>query len=231
MNAQRQSFDWKEFVFKKGEKLLSKASTPLPYKELAWKAVNYAVKCGQSDPLSFALRPIADHKHLKRWIGLNLATLALVAAVWAPMPGLASDTGGVPMLVIPEGETKLTTQEAIRWPIPSREISQGFWLLHGGIDIRTPEGTQVHPVMAGRVVETEDGKFGYGQKIVVGHEKGYKSLYAHMSATYVKVGDRVTTESILGRSGNTGRSTGPHLHLEIHVDNKPINPLSVLGNK
>ena len=231
MNTKIKSKDWKEFVFKKAERLISQATTPLSVKEAAWKAVKYATACGQSDPVSFALRPIAYHKHFRRMAGWSLVVFVLTAAAWGPWPSMASDTGGALSVVLPEGEVKLTTLEAVAWPIAGREISQGFWLLHAGIDIRTPQGTPVHPIMAGRVTEIETGRYGYGEKAVVSHEKGYQSLYAHMSRIFVKVGDKVTTESVVGLSGNTGRSTGPHLHLEIHFNGKTINPLSVLENK
>jgi murein DD-endopeptidase MepM/ murein hydrolase activator NlpD len=224
--------DWKEFVFKKAERLISKASTPLSAKEVAWRTVKFAVACGQSNPLSFALRPMVDHKHLRQVIGINLVVLALAAAVWGPIPSLASDTGGVPSIaVLPEGEVKINTVESVKWPAASRDISQKFWLLHAGVDIRMPEGTAINPVMAGRVREIELGKYGYGIKVVIGHENKYKSLYAHLSETRVKVGDLVNTDQVIGLSGNTGRSTGPHLHLEIHHNDKPVNPLLILGNK
>jgi hypothetical protein len=223
---------WKQWVFRKAERILSRASSPLPYKEMAWKAVKFTVACGASNPFSFALRPLASYKHLRRVVGLNLALLALVAAAWGPAPSMASDTGGVPtMVMVSEGAVKISTEESVAWPIPSRDISQKYWLIHSGIDIRTPVGTPVNPIMRGKVVEIEVGKFGYGLKAVVDHRNGYRSLYAHLSRINSAVGDEVTTDSVIGWSGNTGRSTGPHLHLEIHSNGKPINPLLVLGNK
>jgi len=223
---------WNLWVFEKAEKIIKTATTPLSFKELAWRAINFTVACGKSNPLSFAVRPIADHRRLRLIVGLSLVIFVMVAAFFAPLPSLASDTGGASTIaVLPEGEVKLTTEEAVKWPISSREISQGFWLLHAGIDIRTPVGTPVNPVMRGVVKETEVSRFGYGEKIVIAHQEGYETLYAHLSKINVLVGDEVTTESVIGLSGSTGRSTGPHLHLEIHSDGKPINPLLILGNK
>jgi murein DD-endopeptidase MepM/ murein hydrolase activator NlpD len=67
--------------------------------------------------------------------------------------------------------------------------------------------------------------------IVVSHGPEFESLYAHLSKINVFVGQEVNTGTIIGLSGSTGRSTGPHLHLEIHQDGKLINPALILGVK
>jgi murein DD-endopeptidase MepM/ murein hydrolase activator NlpD len=85
--------------------------------------------------------------------------------------------------------------------------------------------------MKGIVTKTEYNWFGYGNMIVVSHGPDFESLYAHLSKIDVKVGEQVTTDSIIGLSGSTGHSTGPHLHLEIHQDGKAIDPAPVLGLK
>ena len=223
---------WKQWVFRKAEKMIKTASTPLSAKELAWRAINFAVDCGQSNPFSYALRPVASYGSLRQAVGLLLACLVVITAVWGPIPSLASDTGGVVSLtVLPENDVKLSTRETVKWPSGNRDISQRFWLIHPGIDIRMPTRTPINPVMSGRVSEIELGQFGYGIKVMVNHEDNYRSLYAHLSEVKVKVGEDVNTDNVIGLSGNTGRSTGPHLHLEIHHNSKPINPMLILGNK
>jgi len=227
--------NWKQWVYAKAEKIIKTAAFPLPLKEMAFRAVKFAVDCGQSHPFSFALRPIASHNNLHRWLGRGLVGLGLVLAIWHPIPGIAADdTGGVPTLVVlPEAQAKITTEESIKWPLnEAGEISQKFWLLHAGIDIRADKDTPVNPIMRGRVVETEYNQHGYGNKVVIQHNNGYQSLYAHLDKIIARTGQKVTTESIIGLSGNTGRSTGPHLHLEVHNEsNQPVNPLSVLGER
>lgn len=223
--------NWKAWVFTKAEPLLWRRSTPLPLKELAWRAVRFAVKCGRSHPVSFALRPVVMYKNLKRLVGINLVLVAMAAVMWGPIPSLAADVGGVPVIVLPEGQPPLATQEAVVNPLPHVEVSQKFWLLHAGVDLRTPIGTPVNPIMKGLVVETELSRMGYGQKVIIAHRNGYKSLYAHLSKIVAKVGQEVSTETVIGLSGSSGRSTGPHLHLEIHQDGKPINPAPILGLK
>lgn len=223
---------WKQWVFSKGERLLWRRKTPLLVKEMAFQAVRFAVKCGRSNPISFALRPLMFHQQIKRWIGLNLVVLAVVASIFGTSNSRALDTGGVSTVVIPVGEIQLTTQEAIKNPVSVIDVSQRFWLFHPGIDFRVPTGTKINPVMMGTVSQIEIGKSGYGQKIEVEHKNGYTSLYAHLSKIEVQVGDKVTTDTQIGLSGNTGRSTGPHLHLEIRDETgRLVNPATILGIK
>jgi murein DD-endopeptidase MepM/ murein hydrolase activator NlpD len=89
----------------------------------------------------------------------------------------------------------------------------GTWRLHNGIDIAIATGTPVRPVAAGVVVYS-GSRSGYGNTVVVEHDNGIISLYAHNSRLQVSTGQQVTQESTLALSGSTGRSTGPHLHFE-----------------
>lgn len=89
----------------------------------------------------------------------------------------------------------------------------GVWRQHSGIDIAIPTGTQVKPVAPGVVVYS-GSRSGYGNTVVVEHDNGIITLYAHNSRILVAQGQMVTAESTLALSGSTGRSTGPHLHFE-----------------
>ena len=95
--------------------------------------------------------------------------------------------------------------------------------MHSGIDFRGPIGTPIYATADG-VVVTAQYSGGYGQKVVIDHGYGHSTLYAHMSAIAVDVGDQVKRGDNIGALGNTGRSSGPHLHYEIHRDNKAVNP-------
>lgn len=226
--------NWKGWVLNKGEKVIKKRTSPLPLKELAWRGILFASKCGRSNPVSFALRPIATHRHLRLGVGINLVVIVLLSSGLATTPSLALDneaTTTPAVISLTESQISLTTQVRIKFPLPQREISQGYWLLHSGIDFRTPEGTPVNAVMSGVVSETGKDRFGYGNKVLITHGGGYESLYAHLAEIDVKPGDKVTTDSVIGKSGNTGRSTGPHLHLEIRENGRTINPALILGNK
>jgi murein DD-endopeptidase MepM/ murein hydrolase activator NlpD len=84
---------------------------------------------------------------------------------------------------------------------------------HRGVDIAVPVGTAVHPTRPGRVAFAGAYK-GYGNLVAVTHGDGTATLYGHNSTILVQVGDQVTEETRLALSGNTGRSTGPHVHYE-----------------
>lgn len=85
--------------------------------------------------------------------------------------------------------------------------------MHNGIDIAIPEGTPVKPVASGRVAYS-GLQPGYGNMVIVQHDDGMISIYAHHSRNRVKSGDRVSKDTRLAFSGSTGHSTGPHLHFE-----------------
>lgn len=98
---------------------------------------------------------------------------------------------------------------------------------HSGIDLAAPTGTSVKVTLDGKVAETGVSRI-FGNYIIVSHERGYQSLYGHLSAIYVKRGQSVTQGKIIGAVGSTGYSTGPHLHLSIYKNGRVINPFSVL---
>jgi murein DD-endopeptidase MepM/ murein hydrolase activator NlpD len=94
---------------------------------------------------------------------------------------------------------------------------------HAGVDIAAAYGREVPAAAAGRVVFAgEQG--GYGNTVVVEHEGGIRTRYAHLSTVQVDVGARVDAGTFVGRVGSTGRSTGPHLHFEVLQDGQPVNP-------
>ena len=86
--------------------------------------------------------------------------------------------------------------------------------------------------MSGVVIESSSGwNGGYGTKIVIDHGNGVKTVYAHCQKLYAKVGDVVTGGQVIATMGNTGRSTGPHLHFEININGTAVNPSIYLGNR
>jgi len=105
----------------------------------------------------------------------------------------------------------------------------GNWRQHNGIDIAIPAGTQVMPVAPG-VVVYRGSRSGYGNTVIVEHENGIITLYAHNSQILVAEGQSVTTESTLALSGSTGRSTGPHLHFEAWQAGTNVTAAFLPGN-
>ena len=96
-------------------------------------------------------------------------------------------------------------------------------LFHTGIDFSAAEGTRVHSTGDGVVAFSGYDK-GYGQKVIISHGYGYKTIYAHLSKSLVRQGQRIQRGEIIALSGNTGVSTGPHLHYEVLKDNVKVNP-------
>ncbi|KUK11144.1 MAG: Peptidase M23B [Clostridia bacterium 41_269] len=101
---------------------------------------------------------------------------------------------------------------------------------HHGLDIAAEEGTKVYPVMEGRVIFSGWLSSVYGRTVIIKHDNNMKSLYAHNSKNLVKEGDYVTINTPISCVGSTGRTTGSHVHLEIHVDGEPEDPQKFLKN-
>lgn len=113
-------------------------------------------------------------------------------------------------------------------PLYSTYISTYFSNFHQGIDLPDPYATPVHTIAPGVVTYASWSNLGYGELVIIRHNLGYESLYAHLSAINVKVGDRVKVGEVIGLVGHTGDATGNHLHLEIHLNQTPINPLTLV---
>jgi murein DD-endopeptidase MepM/ murein hydrolase activator NlpD len=99
---------------------------------------------------------------------------------------------------------------------------------HAGIDIGASEGTPVGAAGAGEVTMA-GWNGGYGNCVMIDHGNGLESLYGHLSAIMVSVGDLVTQLQTIGLVGSTGDSTGPHLHFELRQDGTPIDPSALFG--
>jgi len=100
----------------------------------------------------------------------------------------------------------------------------GRMQMHDGVDMAMPVGTPVKSTASGEVVFA-GSKRGYGNTVVIEHPNGYRSLYAHLDSIDVKKGDQVEKSQRIAESGNTGVSTGPHLHFEIQKGGRPCNPI------
>lgn len=101
---------------------------------------------------------------------------------------------------------------------------------HGGLDIGAAPGTPVKSPAAGTVIVASSGG-GFGKHVKLDHGNGVRSLYGHLSRLDVTPGARVERDQVIGLVGSTGRSTGPHLHYEVRVDGKRVNPRSFLWER
>lgn len=94
---------------------------------------------------------------------------------------------------------------------------------HKGLDIAVAYGSDVRASAAGTIIFSGQ-KGGYGNCVIVSHGNGLATLYGHLSELIAKVNDKVKVGQVIAKSGNSGRSTGPHLHYEVHKNNTPVNP-------
>jgi murein DD-endopeptidase MepM/ murein hydrolase activator NlpD len=123
-------------------------------------------------------------------------------------------------------------------PIPNADITSRFGYrkdpiignaaFHGGIDFRAEIGQPVQAPAAG-VVEFAGSKGGYGNCVEIRHKNGLLTRFGHLSRIRVNEGDKIAAGAVIGDVGNTGRSTGPHLHYEIRVDDNPVDPWRYLS--
>lgn len=115
------------------------------------------------------------------------------------------------------GETKYTSR------FGNRRVSKKKYRFHWGVDYGATRGTGINATADG-VVEFSGVRGAYGKVVLIDHGFGFKTLYAHLNSINVKRGDNVAKNQLIAKSGNTGRSTGPHLHYEVHYKNERINP-------
>ncbi|MEW6376617.1 MAG: LysM peptidoglycan-binding domain-containing M23 family metallopeptidase [Thermodesulfobacteriota bacterium] len=114
------------------------------------------------------------------------------------------------------------------WPVEG-QIIVGFEenerKRHQGIDIASPPGTPIKASGSGTVLYSGNTIRGYGNLIILRHSEGFVTIYAHNQVNLVEEGSRVERGQIIGKVGQTGRASGPHLHFEIRRNNKAIDPL------
>ncbi len=118
------------------------------------------------------------------------------------------------------------------WPLVRPEVTSNFGprggSQHEGIDLRAKIGTPVYSVDSGRVLYADSRISGYGKMVIVRHGDRLATVYAHNSKLVVKPGQVVRRGQKIALSGNTGHSTGPHVHFEVRVGQDAVNPIQVL---
>lgn len=114
---------------------------------------------------------------------------------------------------MPTTRTQVTSQFGYRWG-----------RMHNGIDIKVYTGDSIYSAFPGKVRVVGYSPKGYGYYIVVRHPNGLETLYGHLSKQLIKVNQEVASGEAIGIGGNTGRSTGPHLHFEIRICSTPLDP-------
>lgn len=129
-------------------------------------------------------------------------------------------------------------RRVFKWPVRGAVTSKfgmrihpvyGKSAMHSGVDIGARKGRPIKPAMGGTIVFA-GWLGGYGKLVEIKHPKGYTTRYAHMSAIKVKKGQAVNSSTVIGNVGDTGTSTGYHLHFEIRKYGRPLNPLAFIRN-
>jgi murein DD-endopeptidase MepM/ murein hydrolase activator NlpD len=150
--------------------------------------------------------------------GLFEATLSALQPRIAALYRLRGLIEQLPLRKPMPGEVDMTSNYGYRVDPFTRSPA-----MHTGIDFRAETGTPVHATAPGKVV-TAEYTGGYGNMVEIEHAGGISTRYAHMSAISVSAGQNVTSGTVVGRVGTTGRSTGPHLHYETRIEGDPIDP-------
>jgi murein DD-endopeptidase MepM/ murein hydrolase activator NlpD len=151
----------------------------------------------------------------------------------------AGETIFIPGARMNDIDLRMSLGELFMYPVQAKYITSHFGMrkdpisgalnLHTGIDLRANIGTTVMASLDG-IVSVVSENWLYGKHIIISHDNGYKTLYAHLNSFSVKQGDRVARGRKIGESGNTGYSTGPHLHFGMYDrNNKLVNPLELLN--
>ncbi len=135
----------------------------------------------------------------------------------ARMTALERGLDGIPQ-VAPARVEMVTSSFGVR-----RDPFTGASAMHKGLDFRGPTGAPIYAAADGRV-SFVGRKSGYGNVVEISHGNGLMTRYAHMSKFAAKRGQRVEAGAVIGAIGSTGRSTGPHLHFEVRINNRAVNP-------
>jgi hypothetical protein len=202
----------------------------------------------------FAAHVLGSRRLAPGMAGWDVAELQFALA-WHGFPNAAIDGGfgrHVERALIkfqrwahltPDGIAGPATFRALREPLPRCPIALAWPLqasvgspfgprgtgFHPGIDLSASSGAPVGAAAPGRVIFAAYERSGYGKLVEVAHGGGVVSLYAHLSAVSVRVGQAVATGSRIGRVGSSGEATGPHLHFEVRVRGAAVDPLPALA--
>lgn len=138
--------------------------------------------------------------------------------------------------IVNKNDTKNVNNFVLKKPVKGGITTSGFWdtisrtASHNGHDWAVNTGTKVRAAAEG-VVELAYFSESYGYNILINHNNGFKTRYAHLSEVKVSKGEKVEQSQVIALSGSTGFSTGPHLHFEVVKDGKRVNPIEYVSNR
>ena len=186
-----------------------------------------SVVAGQSSQLAVQIANLLQDQQ-------NQIIAAAMQEVWDQVK-LWEDSHSIGTIPTSSGHS---TKYRFIWPEPAATISQPFGPtpyafeppyngsphFHTGIDLVEPVNSPILAADDGVVVRVDNDKYGYGNYVVIEHANGYNTLYGHLNKAAVTVGQVVTQGTVIGIEGSTGNSTGPHLHFELRISGKPVDP-------
>jgi murein DD-endopeptidase MepM/ murein hydrolase activator NlpD len=200
---------------------------PAPAKQVPAKQAAVKVASAPVEPLVSAPKPVEASKVAARAEPQAVKPVTPQPVAPAPQPEAAKAP-----VQDPEQTASVSTGSSgeFRWPARGRVIA-GFGANGGneGINIAVPEGTPVKAAEAGTVTYAGSEVKGYGNLILVRHENGFVSAYAHNGSLNVKRGEQVKRGQVIATSGQTGNVTSPQLHFEIRKGSTPVDPIKHLG--
>lgn len=184
-------------------------------------------KTRTSHPLSKLFRQVFEKKNIKAAFGGFISITTLASGMFV-LPGDQSAIASANIQPF-DGSVVIETQKSLSNVLPENTgVSQRFHIGHPGMDITAALGSKIYPLKAGKVVLLSYSRWDYGRSIIVDHGNGLKTRYAHMGKVYVQEGEDLTIENVIGEVGLTGRTTGPHLHIEVYKNDRPVNPAAYL---
>ena len=182
--------------------------------------------------LSLKASKFFEQSGIKQFFGANLVAAVVLTGLVTPgadsVLEINNMVNSVNVTRIPVDPITLTTFDI---PLVSFKISQTFSFWHPGLDLTTVMGSPIYALEQGTVESSANMIWGYGKHIIISHPHNIKTLYAHLSEINVTAGQQISRGQMIGKVGSTGWATGDHLHLEIHQNNSPLNPLEVLPLK
>jgi murein DD-endopeptidase MepM/ murein hydrolase activator NlpD len=188
-----------------------------------------------SSILSIVVRPVLERDWIKTVLGVPLFAVAIATGNPQMTDNQAMDTWSVeqPIKTVMAYDLKVPDgTEAVTYFLPVSVlsgVSQGYHAGHPGIDFRSPLQSPVIAMENGKVESITEATLGYGRHVVLKHNNGMETLYAHLALIKVAEGDELKAGDLVGTIGTTGWSTGPHLHFEVRVNGEQVNPINYIG--
>ncbi|MCG8452839.1 MAG: M23 family metallopeptidase [Spirochaetales bacterium] len=168
------------------------------------------------------LAEVADIQTLRKSMDASVASLQDIGVVLSSQKDLLSD--------IP---TIWPLQEVKGWVTqvfgPAIHPFGKYWYLHRGVDLAFGYGVKLVATANGKVIRKEYDKNGFGYFVDIQHKYGFKTRYAHMQRQLVEVGQEVSQGDVIGLMGNSGMSTGPHVHYEVMIGTQLVDPIKFLN--